>query len=397
MSYFKRSLEAALPRFVKFPVVAILGPRQSGKSTLAKHAFIHHKFVNLEDLELRELAKLDPKGFLRSYENEHGIILDEFQNCPEILSTIQVLADEKKRPGYFVLTGSHNFLMNQAISQSLAGRVGILTLLPLSLEEMKANKILNEDCPEDFIFKGSYPRLFESDFSPSEIYPSYIQTYVERDVRQLMNIKNLASFNLFLKLCAARVGQLVNFSDLATHCGVSVPTIHQWLNILEASYIVFLLRPYWENFNKRVTKTPKIYFYDTGLASSLLGISSSKDALHSNYYGYLFENAIVADFLKQFFNQGLTAPLSFWRDKNGTIEVDCLVEHNGKLSPIEIKSGESFQRRYFESIRSWKMFSGRQSETAYVIYGGKQSLAIHENEKIVSWHDAGTLMHSIRE
>lgn len=392
MKYFNRLLEKSIPRLLKYPILAFLGPRQSGKSTLAKHFFKKHTFLNLEDRELQEIAKADPKGFLRAHENEHGIILDEFQNCPDLLSTIQVISDDRKRPGYFILTCSQNFLMNQAISQSLAGRVGILTLLPFSLNEMTRHGLVDPDKPEDFIYKGGYPRLFESQFDPKDLYPPYIQTYVERDVRQILNVKNLSSFNLFLKLCAARIGQLINFSDIANHCNVSVPTIHQWFNILEASYVSFLLKPYWENFNKRVTKTPKLYFYDTGLACSLLGLNSSQSVLHSSHYGHLFENAIIADLHKQYYNAVLPAPLYFWRDKNGTIEVDCLIDKGNELIPIEIKSGESYQDRYFAGIHKWKSLADRTSSKSYVIYGGTKSMPIRDTDQLLSWKEAGTFL-----
>lgn len=396
MAYYRRDLEAKVERLAKLPVVALLGPRQSGKSTIAKHVFKNHIFLDLDDLELRDMALNDPKGFLRMYENDHGIILDEFQRCPELLSYIKVVSDAHDRPGYFVLTGSHNFLMNKAISESLAGRVGILTLLPLSLHELDENELLLREKPEHTIFFGGYPRLYERELEPSEIYPSYIQTYLERDVRELINVVNLSTFQKFLKLCAGRIGQQVNFSDLATQCGISVPTVQSWLSILEASYIVFQLRPHWENFNKTMTKSPKLYFYDTGLACLLLGISSEKNLLLNSYYGALFENLIIADLYKQYFNQGFPASLYFWRDKNGTIEVDCLVEQDGKKVPIEIKAGETYTIHYFDAIKKWQALAAHQSEQSYVVYAGTQSM-IGPHENLLNWHQAGTLIDRIRK
>jgi len=395
MAFYARDLEKTLKRFAKFPVVAILGPRQSGKTTLAKHAFKKHVFLDLDDLEIRHLIQNDPKGFLRKYENKHGIIIDEFQNAPELLNYIKVTVDEKKRPGYFVLTGSQNFLVNEKISQSLAGRVGILTLLPLSLNELSKNKLYSKGHPEDTMFRGCYPRVYSDDFEPKEVYPAYIQTYIERDVRQLVNITNLYPFQKFIKLCAARVGQLLNFSDLAANCGVSIPTVHQWLSILEASYIVFLLRPYWANFNKRVTKTPKIYFYDTGLACSLLEIDSPKSLLLSPYYGNLFECFIIADFFKQFFNQGSPAPIYFWRDKNGTIEVDCLIQHNATLTPIEIKSAETFTPHFFDSLTKWSAIAQQPLHRNYLVYAGNYSIS-STNGNLVSNKQAGNLIKKIK-
>lgn len=383
MPYYSRDLEATLLRFAKFPVVALLGPRQSGKSTLAKKVFAQHTFINLEDLELRALANNDPKAFLRSYDNSHGIILDEFQNCPELLSYIQVIVDANDRPGYFVLTGSQNFLMSEAISQSLAGRVGILTLLPFSINELRRHELLGAHANE-LIFNGGYPRLY-SGFTPEETYPSYIKTYIERDVRQLINVTNILTFQKFIKLCAARIGQLLNYSDLANSCDISVPTVHQWLAILEASYIIFLLRPHWENFNKRVTKTPKLYFYDTGLVCSLLEISSAKALLLNPLYGNLFECMVIADLHKQYYNRGRNAPLYFWRDKNGTIEVDCLINKDAQLIPIEIKSGETYNQRYFDQLTKWVDCAKQADVPRFVVYGGSQQQK-SDQEQLVPWY-----------
>jgi len=396
MAFFTRELEKTLARYSKFSVIALLGPRQSGKTTLAKHTFKNYAYLNLDDLELLSLIKADPKAILRKYENDHGLIIDEFQNFPELLSYIKVIVDEKNRPGYFVLTGSQNFLMNEAITQSLAGRVGILTLLPLSLQELAESKLLGSEHPEEIMFKGMYPRVYSSNFEPREIYPSYIQTYIERDVRQLINVTNLSMFQKFLKLSAARVGQLLNYTDLATNCGISVPTVHHWLAVLEASYIIFLLRPHWNNFNKRVTKTPKIYFYDTGLACSLLEIDSAKSLSLNPFYGNLFEGFIISDIYKQFYNQGLQPPCYFWRDKNGDIEVDCLIAKSASFIPIEIKSGETYSSTYFSALKKWSALAEQPQENSYVVYGGDKSFS-GEQGNLVPWHNAGTLIKKIME
>ena len=396
MVFYHRDLEKKLKAFSKFPVIALLGPRQSGKTTLARYTFKNYIFLNLDDLELLNLIKNDPKGVLRKYENEHGIIIDEFQNFPELLLYIKVIVDEKNRPGYFVLTGSQNFLMNEAITESLAGRVGILTLLPFSLHELTKNQLIDHEHPEKTLFRGGYPRLYSTpSFTPQEVYPSYIQTYLERDVRQLINVTNLSTFQKFIKLCAARVGQLLNYTDLATHCGISVPTVHQWLAVLEASYIIFLLRPHWQNFNKRITKTPKIYFYDTGLVCSLLEISSEKSLALNVLYGNLFENCIIADFYKQFFNEGVQAPCYFWRDKNGDVEVDCLIQKDTTLVPIEIKSGETFTQKYFNALKKWSAFAQQPEKDMYVVYGGSMSFS-GEQGNLVPWHEAGDLIKKIK-
>jgi predicted AAA+ superfamily ATPase len=394
--YYNRDLETTLRSFARYPIVAILGPRQSGKSTLAQQVFNQHIFINLEDLELRQIALDDPKGFLHKYENAHGIILDEFQNCPQLLSYIQVIADAKNRPGYFILTGSQNFLMNEAISQSLAGRVGIVTLLPFSINELNRHGLLKPDEPEHSIFMGGYPRLYSSGFTPQELYPSYIRTYVERDIRLLVNVKDLGAFNTFIKLCAARIGQLINFSDLAVHCGISVPTVHTWLSLLEASYIIFLLRPHWTNFNKRMIKSPKIYFYDTGLACSLLDINSGKELLLNSYYGHLFEGFIIADFIKQYCNQGLIPPLYFWRDQNGSLEVDCLVNRNAELIPIEIKASQTYNPAFFKTVHTWQNLAEQPNTECYVVYAGSQSFS-NKHDNLVQWHRAGQLIQQIRQ
>jgi len=382
-----RTLTKTLLRFSKFPVIGIFGPRQSGKTTLAKHTFKKHIFINFENPQLRSYAESDPQGFILEHENEHGIILDEFQYVPELLSYIQIESDEKKRPGYFVLTGSQNFLANQAVTQSLAGRIGILTLLPLSIEELTTNNLAPETSNE-LIFTGCYPRIYAENFTPEELYPSYIHTYVERDVRLLINVENLRTFQKFMQLCAGRVGQLLNISDLATHCGINRKTAESWLSILEASYIIFLLKPHWENFNKRATKTPKIYFYDTGLACSLLDIKSSKELANSNFRGHLFENMIISDLFKQYYNQGSQPPLYFWRDQNGTIEIDCIINLGSKLLPLEIKAGQTIMPSFFSGLSKWNELAQTNPADSYVVYGGALQQKRPEGT-VIGWKDFG--------
>ncbi len=390
---FKRSLEKTLSRFAAFPVIAILGPRQSGKTTLAKTTFKKHIFLSFEDPAIREFATTDPKKFLRDNKNDHGIIIDEFQYVPEIMSYIQLEVDAKKRPGYFVLTGSQNFLMNQAITQSLAGRVGILTLLPLSLQELKNNTILDED-NNNVMFTGGYPRIYSEGIYPSDFYPSYIQSYVERDVRQLINVGDLRAFQTFLKLCAARIGQLLNISDLAMNCGISAPTARRWLSILEASYVIFLLQPHFKNYNKRLVSTPKLFFYDTGLASNLLDIPSPQIMSKHIYRGHLFENMIISDLAKQFFNNGRRPSLYFWRDRSGRIEIDCVIDLAVKLQPIEIKAAETISSAFFNSILQWNTLSGTDPSENYIIYAGDMNQA-RSNGKIIGWKSTFDLVNSI--
>ncbi len=393
--FLERRITQALLRFAKFPVVGLFGPRQSGKTTLIKKTFPHHRYFNLEDYELRELVIQDPKRFLRENDNEKGIILDEFQHAPQILSYLQLEADEKNRPGYFVLTGSQNFLMNQAVTQSLAGRIGILTLLPLSIRELKENNLLLEDT-NSMMLRGGYPRIYTEHFTPDELYPSYIHSYIERDVRQLINIENLRTFQKFMKLCAGRVGQLLNISDIAMNCGINQKTAEKWLSILEASYVVFLLHPYHVNFNKRVIKTPKLYFYDTGIVCSLMGIKTIEDLSISSFRGHIFESFMIADFFKQYFSFGTNAPLYFWRDKNGLVEVDCLVNLGSKLVPVEIKSGETVNTDFFDSLTRWHALASTDSETGYVVYGGKHVMS-RDHGNLEGWQTAGDLMERLEK
>lgn len=388
-----RSLKITLTRFAKFPVVGVFGPRQSGKTTLVKDHFKNHVYLNFEDPDTRDLATNDPRGFLRLYENQHGIILDEFQYVPQILSYIQIESDEKNRPGYFVLTGSQNFLMNQAVTQSLAGRIGILTLLPLSVFELQDNNLLSNDINE-ILLKGSYPRVYTENFAPDDFYPSYIHSYVERDVRLLVNVENLRTFRKFMQLCASRVGQLLNISDLAMNCGVNQKTIERWLSILEASYILYLMAPYHESYTKRVIKTPKLFFYDTGLACSLLGIKTVEELALSTWKGHLFESFIISDFYKQFYNAGTQPSLYFWRDKNGSIEVDCLVARAGTLFPIEIKSTETVRSDLFDSLEKWHELTQTDATNSYLVYAGELTQK-RMHGQIVSWQRAGELIDTI--
>ena len=381
--FLSRNLESVVQKYAKkFRVVAIVGPRQSGKSTLVKHAFPNHKYFSLENPDVIDVIKFDPRNFLEKDYGSDGVILDEFQNEPQLLSYIQGIVDENPRPGYFILTGSHNFLMNQAITQSLAGRVAILTLLPLSLSEFKDNNIDTKDL-DKILFNGFYPEIYDKDIAPDEFYPSYIKTFVERDVRQLINVVNLSDFQKFMRLCAGRIGQALNITSLSDDCGISVATVKNWLSVLEASYIIFLLQPHFKNFSKRLIKSPKLYFYDAGLASWLLKINSSEQLSDHYLKGGLFETLIISELHKNSYNAGKDPNLYFWRDLRG-LEVDCIIEDSQKLIPIEIKSGKTINSSFWENLHEWCDISETPYSESYIVYAGNES----QNRSlgnIVSW------------
>jgi len=391
---FKRDLEETIRRLAsKFPVLSITGPRQSGKTTLVKELFKQHNYVLLENLDEREYAQSDPRGFLKKYSNEYGLIIDEVQHAPALLSYIQGIVDTENRPGYFILTGSQNFSVNEAITQSLAGRVGIITLLPMSLHELKENNILAPTL-EEAVFLGGYPRLYNQEIEPTDFYPSYIRTYVERDVRQMINVTNLDNFQKFIRLCAGRTGQVLNLTSLGNDCDISHNTANAWISILQASYIVFLLRPYHGNFSKRLIKSPKLYFYDSGLACSLLRIKSA-DELSDHYNkGGLVEGFIISDLYKQYYHNGQEPGLYFWRDSAGH-EIDCVIEESNRLVPIEIKAGETFSPRFFDAIMYWKDDVVKDPDMqGVVIYGGDQEQSRNQGE-VVSWKNAGDLLKKV--
>jgi uncharacterized protein len=365
----KREITKHFKKVLKeYPVSLLIGPRQSGKTTLVRSILANYSYVNLEDLENREFALNDPKGFLNQFKG--GLIIDEVQRAPHLLSQIQIIVDENKKNGQFVLTGSQNFLLFERASQSLAGRVAILELLPLSLAELEQNSGLDKIDLWDLVFKGFYPKLHDQQMDTSLYYSNYIRTYVEKDLRLIKNISNLHTFKKFLNLCAGRCGQILNYSSLANDAGIDQKTCKEWLSILEASFIVFLLKPYYKNFNKRLIKMPKMYFYDTGLLSTLLGIRDKKD-LNSHYLkGGIFESFIIAEFLKRRYNQGLEPNLYYFRDKTGN-EIDLLLDTNKGLIPIEIKSGQTINADYFKGLKySQKVFTNKLLRS-YIVYAGQ--------------------------
>jgi uncharacterized protein len=368
----ERELKVRLQEDAKVnAAVAVLGPRQSGKTTLVRATFPLHNYASLEELDARDFARTDPRGFLELNANEHGIILDEVQNAPDLLSYIQTSIDLHYKPGYFILTGSQNFLVTEAISQTLAGRVALHTLLPLSFLELSRAGLLSAE-PEEVLFKGCYPPLYARSLDPTSWYTGYIRTYLEREVRTITAVSDLVTFKSFLGLCAGSTGQIVNLSSLGNNCGISYNTARSWLSILEASFIIFLLQPYYKKFNKRLIKAPKLYFYDTGLACTILGIES-QEQLHTHYLrGGLFESMIIADLFKNAYNVGRTPRNYFWRDHTGH-EIDCLVEHSGALYPIEIKAGRTISQDFFKTLSWWNDLTGFLPTNSYVIYAGKET------------------------
>jgi predicted AAA+ superfamily ATPase len=352
----------------KMPVVAVTGPRQSGKSTLVKQIFPDHTYVNLEATAKRKFAVEDPEGFLRGLGKK--AIIDEIQHAPSLLSYIQVTTDEAKIAGQFIISGSQNLLLMESVSQSLAGRVAIFNLLPFSLEEIKDTAFALPDY-ENYLLKGFYPRIYDLDLNPTEWLLDYIQTYVERDLRQVINITDLSTFRQFLEICAGRIGQLVNLSDMGSLVGVSHTTVRKWLSVLQTSYIVHLLRPYHRNFNKRIVKTPKLYFYDTGLACALLNLRSV-DNLNGHFAkGALFENFIINEVLKNHINRNLRPGSYFW-NAAGNHEVDLLLDKGGRLYPIEIKSGRTINSHFFDSLRYFQSLAEAMPEESFLIYGGNE-------------------------
>ena len=354
-----------------FKAVAVTGPRQSGKTTLVRKVFSEKPYANLENPDIRKYAIEDPKGFLSNY--PAGAVLDEVQRAPDLFSYLQQILDERAEHGLFILTGSNNFLIQDNISQSLAGRVGYLFLLPLSLTEIARWG----ESSNQHIFRGGYPVLYHENTEPSKFYPNYIRTYVERDVRLLKNITDLYAFERFLRLCSGRVGQLLNMSSLAVETGVDVKTIGSWIGILETSFIVFRLQPYHKNYNKRIVKMSKLYFYDTGLAVALLGVENvSQLSLHP-FRGNLFENLVIVEFLKRLFNKGKSNNLFFWRDNTGN-EIDLLIEKDNIRLPVEIKSGKTVSEDFFKGLKFWEKLT--QQEGGFIIYDGdtlqKRSIGI---------------------
>ena len=367
-----------------YPVVTITGPRQSGKTTLAKMTFPQYRYVSLENFDIRQMAEADPRGFLKSY--APPVIFDEIQRVPKLLSFIQTAVDEDKSYGQYILTGSHQPALGAGVSQSLAGRTGILQLLPLSISEMTASGITLER--DQYLYSGFMPRLYDTTLDPKTLYRDYFSTYVEKDVRQMLNIKDLSQFETFVKLLAGRVGQLVNMASLAGDVGVSSQTLAQWLSVLEASFIVFQLPGYYENFGKRLIKSKKLYFTEVGLATWLLGINSPEQVARDPLFGGLFENMVVIEALKQRFNTGETAELYFIRDSQG-LEADLLFRKNNQtLIPVEIKGGMTWNKDFCKNLLKFRKLS-EKFQPGFVIYSGDLTPEI-DGIRFLNFKDTGT-------
>ena len=363
-----------------FPAVAVTGPRQSGKTTLARETFPRKPYVSLEEPDQREFATSDPRRFLAQFPD--GAVLDEVQRAPDLFSYLQTLLDEDGRVGRFVLTGSSQFDVVSGISQSLAGRVGLVTLLPFSLAELNQTNRA-PDTLEELLYAGLYPPIHDRGLEPGMWLGSYVQTYVERDVRRMINVRDLSLFQRFVRMCAARTGQLLNASQLASDCGVTHNTARAWLSVLEASYLIHLLQPHHRNFNKRLVKTPKLYFYDPGLAAWLLGVQTPDQLVTHPMRGALFETWVVSELLKQRFNRARPSNLSFWRDRTGR-EVDVLIDTGQSLMPVEIKSSQTVAADFFEGIERWQRVAGGARGQGWLVYGGDRRES-RSGAEVIPW------------
>lgn len=380
-----RLATSTLTRLAKgFPVIALTGPRQSGKTTLAKHVFPNKTYVSLENPEELEFAQKDPKRFLARF--KEGAILDEVQRCPSLLSWIQGLVDERSRMGDFVLTGSSQFELVAGITQSLAGRVGRVELLPLSIQELAQAHQLPSQL-NTCLLQGGYPSIYDRQVSPQDWFSNYIATYIERDVRQLIAVRDLTQFQRFVKMCAARSGQILNLAALGADCGLSASTAREWLSVLEASYLVTRIQPYYQNFGKRLVKTPKLYFLDVGLMAWLIGIRDTVTLDTHVSRGALFETFVVSELIKRQYNQGQNADLYFWRDSAGN-EIDLLLDTPQGLQAIEIKSGSTFASDWIKGFKVWKRNTQVNTLIPRIIYGGTDSYD-REGHQVMGWPDIG--------
>ena len=390
----KRALEVKLRDAAEhYPVVTLTGPRQSGKTTILRNTFPAYHYVSLEEPDERAFARSDPRGFLSRYKTE--VIFDEVQRAPDLFSYIQTNVDENDAPGRFILSGSQNFLLLGSVSQTLAGRTSILHLMPFTKREIENREELTlerlfDDPPETsstdlfrMVFTGFYPRIHDKNLEPQGWYSDYFQTYIQRDVRDLVQVGDAEVFIRFVRLCAGRVGQLLSLSSLAADCGISHTTARRWLSILESSFIVYRLMPHYKNFSKRLIKSPKLYFLDCGLLCYLLRIKTPEDLQISPFRGAVFESFCISEFLKSAYHRKMEPDLFFWRDSTGH-EIDLLIETSGALVPFEIKSGETFNESFLDGLFYWQKLSGVNNDNATVLFGGNRKMK-YKGINVIPW------------
>ncbi len=373
-----------LKKAQEYPVVTVVGPRQSGKSTLCRTAFPNHGYVNLEEGDIRNLAIEDPRSFLKQYRSP--LIIDEIQRAPELLSYLQTIVDESKCS--YILTGSHQLLLMEKVTQSLAGRTYIAKLLPFSHQELLQKKETDFSEVNDYLYTGGYPRIYDQKLNATEWLSQYYQTYVERDVRQILNVTDLELFDRFVRLCAGRIGQILDVASIANDCGISSPTANSWLSVLKTSFITFTLQPHFKNFNKRLIKSPKLYFYDTGLACHLLQIKNAAMLVSHPLRGNLFENWVITEKLKQSYSAGIDPDYYFWRDHKGH-EIDLVEDRSTYLYPIEIKSGATFHSSFLKDIHYLNALQEKDIPTqdlGQCYYGGESSFEFKQH-RVVSWRE----------
>jgi hypothetical protein len=394
----KRKLsEKLLEAAKKYPVLTLTGPRQSGKTTLSRHVFKDYEYLSLEDPDNARLAKEDPRGFLGMHSG--NLIIDEAQRVPELFSYIQTIVDLEDRPGRFVLTGSHNFLLMEKVTQSLAGRCAIFHLLPFSRAELMGGASLDIDAIEktatdpgrdtemdlyEMLFKGFYPRIYDKKLNPQEWLHDYLHSYIERDVRLISNIGSIETFERFMALCAARSGQILSMTSLARDCDIALNTAKKWLSILESSFIIKILRPHYKNFNKRLIKNPKLYFTDTGLLCYLLKIRSASELRSHDSRGMIFETWVIDEFIKNYYNRRCEPDMYFWRDSNAN-EVDLIISRGQELLPIGIKSGQTFSQNMIQELLLWRSLTEQPDHPGILIYGGDKKLTF-KGLTILPWY-----------
>jgi uncharacterized protein len=375
----------------QYPVVTVMGPRQSGKTTLVQSLYPNKPYVNLEEPDARDFSIADPRRFFAQYPD--GVILDEIQHAPILISYIQSIVDQTKKPGMFILTGSHQLQLHEAINQSLAGRTALLELLPLTIAELQQHHI--NMTTDEYLYHGFFPAIYQHSLNPTIVHRNYCRTTIESDVRQLINIKNLIDFRRFMQLAASRVGSILNIEGLANDVGLSHNTIKNWFSILDASYISYQLQPYYENFGKRVIKSSKLYFNDVGLVCYLLDIDSTQQVTHDRLRGSLFENMVLLELIKIKMNQGKEPRLYYYRDSHGH-EIDVIVKHHRQLIPVEIKSSETFNNALLKNIKKYQTLVGDRARTGFLIYAGEQEQQI-DNIHVLNYRHTGKIYQIIEE